>query len=222
MAAIDRIMVLKFLHSLLGLLVAGVYHPSVGLHQDGWTQIFVAVPPVRGAGSSAAGAQDALVHSVQLSPIFHGLVMRDFPELLLTFALKVRLDLFVLIVEVGHVWHEILDDIHVREGVNFGRFGSAGVDSAETGQSVGAVDVHGATAADALAARPAEGQSRVQLVLNLDQTIQNHWTARVKVNFVGLFVGFLSRDVWVPSVNVEFLESGLGCRCRRRRSTDGC
>ena len=106
MAAIDRIMVLKFLHSLLGLLVAGVYHPSVGLHQDGWTQIFVAVPPVRGAGSSAAGAQDALVHSVQLSPIFHGLVMRDFPELLLTFALKVRLDLFVLIVEVGHVWRK--------------------------------------------------------------------------------------------------------------------
>ena len=30
-------------------------------------------------------------------------------------------------------WHEILDDIHVREGVNFGRFGSAGVDSAEAG-----------------------------------------------------------------------------------------
>ena len=106
MTAIDGIMVLKFLHSLFRLLVAGVDHPSVGLHENSGSGVFVAVPPVRGAGSSAAGAQDALVHSVQLGSVFHRLEMGDFAEFLLTFALKVRLDLLVLFVEVGHVWRE--------------------------------------------------------------------------------------------------------------------
>ena len=80
-------------------------------------------------------------------------------------------------------WHEILDDVHVRKGVNLGGFGSVGLDPAEAGESVDAVDVHGATAADSLSAGPAEGQSRVQLVLDLDQTVQHHGTARVEVNW---------------------------------------
>jgi hypothetical protein len=42
------------------------------------------------------------------------------------------------------------------------------------GERVGAVDVHRAGAADAFAAGAAEGQRRVDLVLDLDQRVENH------------------------------------------------
>jgi hypothetical protein len=42
------------------------------------------------------------------------------------------------------------------------------------GERVGAVDVHRAGAADALAAGAAEGQRRIDLVLDLDQRVEHH------------------------------------------------
>jgi len=167
-ASVDGIVVLKFLHPLLGFLITRVDHPAVGLHEDGGAEIFVAVPPIRRAGGRAAGAEDALVHPVQLCPVLHRLKVGHFSKFLLTFALKVRLDLLVLIVEVGHVWYEILDDVHVGKRVNLGGFCCIRFDSAETCERVRAVDVHGAAAANALAAGPAEGQGGVKLVLDLD------------------------------------------------------
>ena len=49
-----------------------------------------------------------------------------------------------------------------------------------------AVDVHGAGAADALAAGAAEGQRRIDLVLDPDQRVEDHRPAIVAVDVVGV------------------------------------
>lgn len=49
-----------------------------------------------------------------------------------------------------------------------------------------AVDVHGAGAADALAAGAAERQAGVLLVLDLEQHVQHHRPARVRVHLLGV------------------------------------
>ena len=51
------------------------------------------------------------------------------------------------------------------------------VDVSQARQRVAAVDVHGAGTADALTARSAEGKGGVLLVLDLQQSIQNHGSA---------------------------------------------
>ena len=57
--------------------------------------------------------------------------------------------------------------------VDLGVLARVAVDTAETRKSVLAVDVHGARAADALAAGAAEGERGVDLVLDLDERIEN-------------------------------------------------
>lgn len=47
-------------------LVTGVGQPAVGLKEDGGSEVLLRVPPVRGAGSRAAGAENALVETRQL------------------------------------------------------------------------------------------------------------------------------------------------------------
>lgn len=47
------------------------------------------------------------------------------------------------------------------------------VDSAQASKGVLAVDVHGARAADTLAARTAESQGRVHVVLDFNESIKN-------------------------------------------------
>ena len=47
-------------------LVSGIGEPSVGLHEDGWAEVLLRVPPVGWAGCRAAGAQNALVETIQL------------------------------------------------------------------------------------------------------------------------------------------------------------
>lgn len=42
--------------------------------------------------------------------------------------LQPRLDALVLVVEVVHVGHQVLDDVHMRQGVDLGRFVTARVD----------------------------------------------------------------------------------------------
>lgn len=47
-------------------LIPTVGQPPVALQQDGWAEILFTVPPVAGARSAAAGAEDALVEAVEL------------------------------------------------------------------------------------------------------------------------------------------------------------
>ena len=61
----------------------------------------------------------------------------------------------------------------MRKRVDLGVFGRVPVNPAQARQRVLAVDVHGARAADALAAGPTEGERWVDLVLDLDESVQH-------------------------------------------------
>ena len=74
-------------------------------------------------------------------------------------------------------WWFVMPSVHVRQGVDLGRFRVALLNVREACQRVRAINVHRARATDALAARAAEGEGRVLLVLDLDQSIQDHRTA---------------------------------------------
>ena len=82
--------------------------------------------------------------------------------------------------------HQILHHRHVRQRVDLHRLDFTSAIGLSAGERVGAVDVHGTTAADALAAGAAEGQRGVDLVLDLDQRVQNHRPAGVEVHLVGV------------------------------------
>src|SRR4029079_6659633 len=57
-------------------------------------------------------------------------------------------------------------------------------DRGGAGEAVAPFHVHRAGPADALAARPAEGEGRVDLILDLDQRVEDHRPALVEVDGV--------------------------------------
>lgn len=118
-------------------------------------------------------------------------------------ALQVRLDGLVLLVEVSQIRDQILDNVGVRQRVDLDIRGRFGGDSAQACQGVLAVDVHGTASTDALSATPPEGQGRILLVLDLDQSIEDHGAGLVEVDGVGLQLGLLGRGIRVPSVDLE-------------------
>src|SRR5690606_6672123 len=154
-AAVELERVLEVVQALAGILVARVHDPAVGLEQDRGAQVAVAVPPVAGARGAAAGAQDALVQAVELGAVglrLQALAVRRRRAL----GAQPGLDRGVLGVEVGQVRDQVLDHVHVRQRVDRDLPLAAVLDGLGAGQRVGAVDVHRARTADALAAGPAE------------------------------------------------------------------
>lgn len=203
MAPVQLEGIIELLQSSLGELISGVLNPSIGLHKHSGTQVLVGIPPVRGARGGAARAQDALIHAVKLLSVLLGLQKLSVVQVVaaLYLGLQPGLDGLVLVVEVGHVRHQVLDDIHVRKGVDL--HGLAGlVDEAQAGEGVTTVDIHGAAATDTLTARPSEGERGVLLVLDLQQSIKNHWSTVVQVHGVGGGVWLLF-SLGIPSVNLE-------------------
>jgi len=142
-ATVKRILALHHVHALQQRLVARIDHPTIRLHQDGWTQVLVTVPPIAWATGRAACTEDAFIEAVQFSAILNRLMMSSFSKLLLSLALEIGLDAGVLIIEIRHVRDEILDYVHVRQGINLnGLF--AALDLAQASQRVTAVYIHGA------------------------------------------------------------------------------
>lgn len=74
-ATVDAHAVVQSGLTLSGLLVTGIGHPTVGLHQDGGTEVLLAVPPVRGARGRAAGAQNTFVETVELLTLLRALAV---------------------------------------------------------------------------------------------------------------------------------------------------
>jgi len=117
MASVERKRILELLLTIFAIRITRIGHPSVSLHQNGWTQVFILVPPVAWTTSGAASTQDALVHSIKLLTIFWRLKVFALGRWIVV--LQEGFDRFVLLVEVGHVGYEILDDVHVWKGVDF-------------------------------------------------------------------------------------------------------
>ncbi len=108
-----------------------------------------------------AEAEDAVLQALQLGPILPALE---------TFTLRCgrhRLepgpDQGVLGVGMSEIGHQVLDDRQVQQRIDL-YIAPDGVDRLGAGERVGPVDIHGAGAADALAAGAAERQRRVDLV----------------------------------------------------------
>src|SRR5690606_22653790 len=69
-----------------------------------------------------------------------------------------------------------------------------------------------ARTADAFAARAAEGQGRVDLVLDLDQRVENHRPARRQIDLIGIDAR-IRAIIRAPAIDAEFahlLRSRLG------------
>lgn len=122
----------------------------------------------------------------------------------------------VLFVEIGHVWNEVFDDVHVWQWINLG--GSGGsvslavlvvtrfINVAKTSQRIRPINVHRARATNSLTARPTKGQSWILLIFDFDQCIQNHGSAFIEVDWISgqIWFLFLFR---VPSVDFEIFDS---------------
>lgn len=190
-ATVEGESVLQLLTTLIAVGITRVSHPAVSLHQNSGAEVSILVPPVRRARSRAAGTQNALVQAIKVAALFRAL------QIFLTLrrgagSLQVWLNAAVLLVELGHIGNEVFDDVHVRQRVDVARAGIT-VNTAETGKGVDAVNVHGAATTNTLAARAAEGQGRVNLVLDLQKGVENHGARLVQIDIVGLHPGLLSR-----------------------------
>lgn len=205
-ATVDAHAVIESVLTLGGLLVTRIGQPTVRLKQDGRTQVLLAVPPVRRARGRAAGAQDAFVKTVELLAVLGALaVLKTILGLGVT--LQVRLDGLVLLVEVGQIGDQVLDDIGVRQRVDTRLLLGVGGNTAQASQSVDSINVHGAATADTLSATSPESQGGVDLVLDSDERIQHHRAGLVQIQAVGLHLGLLGGLVGVPAIDMELLDS---------------
>lgn len=66
MAAVQAHGVVESILALSVALITGVGEPAVRLEEDSRAEVLLGVPPVRGARSRAAGAENALVETVKL------------------------------------------------------------------------------------------------------------------------------------------------------------
>ena len=118
--------------------------------------------------------------------------------------LQPRLDRGILGVGMGQVGDEVLDHVHVRQRGDLHLALEVG-DRGGAGEAVAAVHVHRARPADPLAARAAEGQRRVDLVLDLDQRVEDHRPGLVEVDGVGVEAR-IGAAVGVVAIDFERLE----------------
>src|SRR6266404_648552 len=92
--------------------------------------------------------------------------------------------------EVGHVRDEILDDREVWQWIDpYRPFNIA--DRLSACDRVGAVDIHRAAAADPLATRSSEHEGGIDPVLDEKKSIQDHGTAFVEIDVIGVDPGTL-------------------------------
>ena len=91
------------------------------------------------------------------------------------------------------------------KGVNLGRLGRIIVNVTEASQGVGPINIHGTGTTNSFPTGATKGQRGVLFILNLDEGIQDHWTAIVQINWVGAEIGPL-RLFRIPSVDLKVLD----------------
>src|SRR5882672_768032 len=209
--AIEAERILQPVKPLPGGLIPTVGKPAIGLQQDRRTEILVLVPPVARARCGAAEAEDALPQAIELGAILGGL-----PALAVWWRLirlQPWLDQRVLRVQSGQVRNEILQDRQMRQRRDSARTRLQAADGRQTGQRVVSVDVHRARATYSLTAGAPERKRRIDLVIDLDERIENHWSAMIEIDFeyIDRRVSTLVR---IPTIDAEVLDVHTILRCR--------
>ena len=169
------------------------------------------VPPIRRARRRAAGTENALVHAVQLGPIFSRLQIFGLPRFLGLGGLQPGFNGTVLFVKVGHIGHQVLEDKHVWQGINLGGLGGVFlVNVGKTSQGVDAVNIHGTGTTDSLTAGTTKSERGVLFVFDFDQGIEDHGSALIQVDGVGGKIGPLVL-FRIPTVDFKVFDTfGLG------------
>lgn len=88
--------ILKFTQTFSGVFITGINDPTISLHENSGTQVFISIPPVRGTRGGAASTQDAFIQTIQFRTVLNGLQVLSFTLLLNSFV-SARLDGFFLV-----------------------------------------------------------------------------------------------------------------------------
>ena len=80
---------------------------------------------------------------------------------------------------------QVLNNSHICQRINRRRRAQIG-NEPRACEPVRAIHIHGARTADALATRATEGKRRVHVVLNPEESVQNHRAAIVEIDFEGI------------------------------------
>jgi len=187
-ASVQTHRVVQSILSLRFLLVAGIGDPSVGLEENRWAEIFLAVPPVRWAGCAAASAENAFVEPVQFPALGWGLAVLT-TICRCSVSLQIRFDTPILLIEQRQIRNQVLDDIGVRQRIDLRFLGRLGGNATQARKRVHAVNVHCTAAADAFSAAAPERECGVQFVLDTDESIQHHGSRLVEVQLIRLHLG---------------------------------
>jgi hypothetical protein len=206
-ATIQLESVIQLRQTLLRLAITTIFNPAIRLHQDSRSQVLVGIPPIARARSTAASTENAFVHSIQLGAVFLGLQVLTLAGLLGQSGLQPGFNATVLFVKVPHVRYQIFNDIHVWKRVYFaGLAGILLINVGQASQCVLTVNVHGTRAANALTTGATKGESRVLLVFDFEQGVEDHGSTVIEIDRVGGEVRLLAL-FGVPSVHFEVLDA---------------
>ena len=214
-AAIELEGILQLVQTLRRGLITAVDDPAIGMQQRCWPEVFVAIPPVAGAGGGAAGAHHAFIQPIELLAVLNRLT--PFLGGGVGLGFQPGHDRGMLGIKMRQVRDQILDHWHMRQRVDFDVTLDL-IQPVDTGQRVDTTDVHRTGATDPLAAGAAEGQGWINLVFDLDQRIQDHRTTFVHIQEIGVHLRVLA-VVRVPAIDLELTHIcrafGLGPRFPR-------
>ena len=104
-ATIELVGIVQILQTFFGHFITRIGNPTVGLLEDGRTQVLVGMPPVGRTGGGAASTENTFVETIEKETIFVGLEIFNFVVGVHgSLLLQPGLDGGVLLVEVGHIY----------------------------------------------------------------------------------------------------------------------
>ena len=152
MTTIQLVSIVQTLQTLLCHLITGICNPTIGLLENGRTQVLVRMPPIGRTGCKATGTQNTFIQTIQKQTILVRLkILHLVIGIHLCLLLKPGLNRGILLIEVGHVSNQILDHIHVRKRTNR-RHLVVPRNLCQTCKSVLSIDVHGTRTTNTLTA----------------------------------------------------------------------
>ena len=149
--------------------IAGVEDETVGFQQSRRSQVIL-VRPVRRAGGGAGTAEDTIDRRGYLGKILRRL--NAFFIRRRSGIYQVGLDLLQKFEERVHIDRKVLQYFESRQGIDMNRPAFKILDLSFASQAVDPVDLHGATAADAVPAGAAVGQGAVLIPFDVIQGVQ--------------------------------------------------